>query len=497
MSKESSVDTLRPDAAEPVDPPPLSLARVFEAPRKVIIAWTIGISLCIALLDIWIDTNVSIGILYLIPMLLVSFTLDRGQIILLSLLYALLREHLSPFGWELESVARIGYAVIGFAGAGLFANEVVRSRRMALQYSRELQEQIQRRKEAEGQLRTLIESSPAAIITLDAEGCVDLANQAAHELLVLPMGSLRGERIRKFLPVMADLLQATGGDLPYRTATNARGRRANGESFLACVWFATYSTRAGKRLAAIITDASDDLRDWQETSLQNLLRSTRVLVGSVSHEIRNVCAAISVVHANLGRIPGVDHSEDYAALGTLAQGLARLATVELHSANEHQDQSTSNLETLLEEFRIVVEPTLDAEEIELRLEVPENLPPILGDHHGLLQVFLNLSRNSVRAMDNSDERVLRVDASAQGAAVEVRFRDTGPGVRNPERLFQPFQQGADAVGLGLFVSRAIVRASEGELYHEPSESGCTMCVRLKSHLAPEPAGDLQNTEITA
>lgn len=494
MSKESPSEIQRLEEAAP---PPMSLARIFEAPRKVIFAWTIGISLLIALLDIWIDTNVSIGILYLIPMLLVSFILERPQIVLLGLVYSLLREHLSPFGWELESVARIGYAIIGFSGAGLFANEVVRSRRMALQYSRELQEQIQRRREAENQLRTLIESSPAAIITLDADGRVDLANQAAHELLVLPMGELHGERIRKFLPVMADLLQATGGDLPYRTATNARGRRANGESFLACVWFATYSTRAGKRLAAIITDASDDLRDWQETSLQNLLRSTRVLVGSVSHEIRNVCAAISVVHANLGRIPGVADSEDYAALGTLAQGLARLATVELHSANELQEQGSSNLETLLDEFRIVVEPTLEAEEIELQLEIPEDLPPVLGDHHGLLQVFLNLSRNAVRALDNSEQRCLRVDARLNGSVVEVRFRDTGPGVKNPERLFQPFQQGADAVGLGLFVSRAIVRACEGELYHEPSAAGCTMCVRLKPHLASEPAGDLQNTEITA
>ncbi|MGC4048671.1 MAG: ATP-binding protein [Paludibaculum sp.] len=495
MSRETKVQSENP-LQEEVGNSSFSLARVFEAPKRTIFIWTLAMSVFIVLLDGWIDTNVSIGILYLIPMLLVSFILSRFQILWLALVYSLLKEHLSPFGWEIESIARIGYAFIGFAGAGLFANEVVRSRRMALQYSRELQEQIQRRKEAENQLITLIESSPAAIITLDADGRVDLANQAAHELLVVPMGSLYGERIRKYLPVMADLLQATDGDLPYRTATNARGRRANGESFLACVWFATYPTRAGKRLAAIITDASDDLRDWQETSLQNLLRSTRVLVGSVSHEIRNVCAAIAVVHANLGRIPGVDKSEDYTALGTLAQGLARLATVELHSAGD-QELSTSSLETLLEEFRIVVEPTLDAEEIELELDIPENLSPVVGDHHGLLQVFLNLSRNSVRAMESSEQRRLKVDVRVKDHLVEVRFRDSGPGVKNPERLFQPFQQGADAVGLGLFVSRAIVRANEGELYHEPSESGCTMCVRLKPHLAPDQAGDLQNTEITA
>ena len=62
--------------------------------------------------------------------------------------------------------------------------------------------------------------------------------------------------------------------------------------------------------------------------------------------------------------------------------------------------------------------------------------------------------------------------------VLVRFEDTGPGVQQPERLFQPFQHGSDATGLGLYVSRAIVRSFAGDLRHEPRPRGSCFAVEL-------------------
>ena len=436
------------------------------------------LTILIAAIDGNFYTTFSLGILYILPTLILAPALNRLQIVLLSLLFTFLRQHFAPFGYDGESIARMTYGMVAFLGAGLFSNELARGRRRALADSIRLQEQGELRLEAESQLRSLIESSPAAIITLDTGGHIDLANQAAHDLLAVPPGSLINVDVRQYLPVMADVLHAATGDLPYRTATNARGRRANGESFLACIWFATYPTRAGKRLAAIITDSSDDLRDWQETSLQSLLRSTRVLVGSVSHEIRNFCAAISVVHANLGRLPGVAETEDYIALGTLSQGLTRLATVELQATSE-QDMDPVNLDRLIEEFRIVVGPTLEAHDIDLHIESSSKPPLVLGDHHGFLQVLMNLARNSTRALEGAPIRALRLQIAEEANHVILRVFDTGPGVIHPDRLFQPFQQGADAVGLGLFVSRAIIRACQGELYHEPTSTGCMMCLRLK------------------
>jgi PAS domain S-box-containing protein len=466
---------------------------LFEAPARTLLPVALGLTIVIAVVDSHVESNMSLGLLYAIPVLICALYLSRWQVLVISLACALLREQFAPFSWEPHANTRIFSALLAFAGAGLFAGEMVRSRRMVLQHSRELKEQHERRMEAENQVRILVDSSPAAIVTLDAQGHVELANQAAHEMFGVPLTALPGQAIREFLPTVADLLQTADSDSPYRSATNCRGRRANGETFLACVWFATYPTSSGRRMAAIIADTSEDLRDWQETSLQSLLRSSRVLVGSVSHEIRNLCAAIGVVQSNLGRLPGVAGTEDYVALGTLAQTLSRLTTVELQSTSE-QPMERVDLDHLLDEFRIVVSPTLESHEIELRTVSPGALPPVQGDHHGLLQVLLNLSRNSTRALQDCQPKRITVQLEVQPAGVLLRFADSGPGISSSSKLFQPFQPGAEAVGLGLFVSRAIVRACGGELYHEPSPRGCTMCVRLAPFLAAEPQYTDPSTE---
>jgi signal transduction histidine kinase len=62
--------------------------------------------------------------------------------------------------------------------------------------------------------------------------------------------------------------------------------------------------------------------------------------------------------------------------------------------------------------------------------------------------------------------------------VVIRFEDTGIGVSSPDSLFKPFQQGADATGLGLYVSRAILRSCGGDLNFEPRTEGCCFAVRL-------------------
>lgn len=474
------------------------LVRLLEARRRNALLLSAALILVIALIDRQVQENYSLGTLYIVAVLIASPFLPVWLLAPLAGFCAFLREHYAPYGWGEGAVPRVLYVFVGYFFGGLFGHEMAKNRRMVMRHNREMREQIVARQEAEKQLRGLIESSPAAILTLDSAGCVELANQAAHQIFGLPQGELRGRDIAEYLPVIAELLAGQDSDMPYRAATNCRGRRSGGEAFLACVWFATFPTRDGTRLAAIITDASEDLRDWQETSLQSLLRSTRVLVGSVSHEIRNICAAIAVVHANLGRISGVAATEDYAALGTLAQGLAKLTTVELQSGGDSELLGSVSLETLVEEFRIVMGPSLEADEVELAIELQPGLPEVTGDHHGLLQVLLNLGRNSLRAMSQAEYRRLQVTGRMQeDGSVLLRFQDSGPGVAAPEKLFQPFQQGAEAVGLGLFVSRAIVRACEGELYHEPSAAGCTMCLKLKPFSGGESHTESQATEVPA
>jgi C4-dicarboxylate-specific signal transduction histidine kinase len=73
---------------------------------------------------------------------------------------------------------------------------------------------------------------------------------------------------------------------------------------------------------------------------------------------------------------------------------------------------------------------------------------------------------------------LTISSVVEPSIVVIRFEDTGVGIADPSGLFRPFDQSATAAGLGLYVSRAILRSFRGDLQHEPSSKGCSFVLSL-------------------
>jgi two-component system sensor kinase FixL len=445
----------------------------------------------IAAIDWRVETNVSLGFLYLFPMLMVGVSLNRWQIGVAGALCTFLVEEFDPFPFTpSESIPRMILVFAAFFGAGLFVFESNKNRALTQRHVADLENEMELRRDAEEQLRVLVESSPAAIFTLDAEGTVLMANESAHHMLDTEPATLVGARIGNFLPALASVPPFSSSTQLFRTEMECPGRRQGGEVFLANIWFSTYRTRSGPRLAAVVVDVSEDLRNREESSLQQFMAGSRIVVASVCHEIRNLCGAIGVVNANLGRNAALVASEDYRALATLVSGLERIASLELRQTATDAADGIDIL-ALLDELHIVVEPPLRDAGIELRWNLPPSLPQVWADRHALLQVFLNLTKNSARAMESSGMKILTIAASLEGGRVLVRVEDTGTGVTAPERLFQPFQTGAESTGLGLYVSRALVRGFRGDLVHVPRATGC--CFTISLTVVAEP-GDQNNNE---
>jgi signal transduction histidine kinase len=200
------------------------------------------------------------------------------------------------------------------------------------------------------------------------------------------------------------------------------------------------------------------------------------LVGAVSQEVRNVCGAIAVVHENLARSGALAQNKDFEALGTLILALEKIAAMDLRQTTNQA--ASVDLQALLEELRIVVEPSLRERDIELKWAIEPALPVVWADRQSLMQVFLNLTKNSERALLSQPRRELSVTARVDQQRVVIRFRDTGCGVGEPERLFRPFQHGAQATGLGLYLSRAMTRSFRGDLRYEPEPQGSSFIVEL-------------------
>jgi two-component system sensor kinase FixL len=431
----------------------------------------------IAVADWRIKGNVPLGFLYLFPMLLVARVLNRWQIGAVAALCTLLTESFDNYEWVPESgVPRDILVFAAFFAVGLFVYEVLRNRQAALQHMREIESESEARREAEEQLKVLVESSPAAIFTADAEGRVLLANDAAHRLFKVPPGGLPGRPIRNYLPSLVNVPALEPNGQSFRTVMQCRGLREGGAVFLADVWFSTYYTSAGSRLAAMVVDTSEDMRNREELSLNHLSAASRILVGAVSHEVRNVCGAIAVVHANLSRGGALAQNKDFEALGTLIGALEKIAAMDLRQMTNQA--SNIDIRSFLEELRIVVEPSLLEQGIELHWNVEPDLPLVWADRQSLMQVFLNLVRNSERAMSRQLRRELSVTAKSSRRGASICLTDNGGGVANPARLFRPFQEGAQATGLGLYLSRAFMRSFRGDLWYEPALHGSSFIVEL-------------------
>jgi two-component system sensor kinase FixL len=465
-----------------------------ESHRPII--WAIsGVMIGLIAWGDWIVPNVSIGFLYLFPVLLAAATLNGVQIAAMAVLCGYLREAFDPLQtaalppgtiapavfdplhWVPGAGGRLFVVTAGFAMTGFFVAELNQRRRLLAEHLKEREQQILLRHEAELQVRILIETSPLAILTLDQAGRVLLANESASELLEFEHEELQGCQVEQYLPTLYRVLNShrSGGNM--RTSVECRGQRRNGEVFLAHVWLSTYHTSNGPGLAAVVWDASENLRDREGAGLDSMMATSRVLIGAISHEVRNLASAAVAAYAKLGETCDVGQSDQYHVLGTLVHGLERIASSGLRVAAS-REAVVADLGTVLDEARIVIEPALREADVTVSWDVKGELPLVHADHHSLLQVFVNLARNSRQALENCTHREVRISAELEKDLVVVRFRDTGPGVSRPEELFRPFQSGTHSTGLGLYISRAILRSHGGGLRYEPETDGSCFTVEL-------------------
>jgi len=134
--------------------------------------------------------------------------------------------------------------------------------------------------------------------------------------------------------------------------------------------------------------------------------------------------------------------------------------------------------------------------IELRLE--SVLPGVRGDGNQLMQVFFNIISNAVDAMDShSGGGKLTIKTARDRANVVILFTDTGPGIKEPHRVFDPFYTTkpiGKGTGLGLSICFGIVQEHGGKiLCYNSQEGGAVFRVELPAVLAALPTRETQGT----
>ncbi len=437
-----------------------------------------GMVAILVALEWYFDFDFSLGILYIFPVMIAATILTRWQILLAALFCAYTRGLFTADETHLEHALRFCMATIAYTGCGLLIYQIAYSRRIVLQHYSRLRYEQQMRRRAQEQLRLLAESSPAAILTMDNEGIILAANRAA-EIMLQPTEPLEGQAVGRFMPIFQDALQLPSGIEHVSTSATAWARRGDGTLLPATTWFSIYGEGNSRHLAAIVVDTSNEVREREYAQFEQIASHDRILASAVSHEIRNLCSAIFVVASNLGRNSAISGDPDFIALKNLATGLRDLASVDLRKRTRATLSSVS-LRELSEELRVIIGQDWNDIGGEFEWRVLTDFPAVRATRQGLMQTLLNLSQNSLRAVEDSEIKRLVIDTSFSEGRVFLRVCDTGPGMRTDKNLFQPFRPEADGSGLGLYVSRALVESFGGELRFEPTDTGCCFVITLQA-----------------
>ena len=217
----------------------------------------------------------------------------------------------------------------------------------------------------------------------------------------------------------------------------------------------------------------------------------RDFLANVSHELKTPLTSLigfsqALVDGSLlsdterTRAATIVHEESERVL-RMAQELLDLARVEAGSISMHI--TSVDLGGQLEQEFEIVRPRAVARRLSLKLNVPDDIPPVAADPERLHQVLDNLLDNAVKYAPEGS--TINAMARLSGGAVEsVVSNPVGQHRPDPDRMFDRFYRAdpsrsaaAGGVGLGLAISRELINAMKGRLWADFDDAG-----NLRVHL---------------
>jgi PAS domain S-box-containing protein len=233
--------------------------------------------------------------------------------------------------------------------------------------------------------------------------------------------------------------------------------------------------------------AYDNLRRTQEQLLHSeKLAAVGQLISGVAHELNNPLTAIlgySQLLTSSGQVgpQALGYTEK---LYKQAQRTHRIVQNLLSFARQHKPERIPvRLNSAIEETLGLRDYDLRMSKIRVHLELAPDLPETPADPHQFQQVFLNLINNAVDAiLEKSEEGDLWVRTGVENEQIFVEFTDSGAGVKDPSRVFDPFyttKPVGKGTGLGLSICYGIVTEHGGTiLVKNTATRGATFRIEL-------------------
>ena len=367
----------------------------------------------------------------------------------------------------------------------------------------------------QSRLEAILNNAVDAIITIDEQGLVESANPATESLFGYEAAEIVGRNVNMLMPspyheehdgYVRNYVEG-GPRKIIGIGREVTGRRKDGSVFPMHLAVSEFHDDGRRLFTGIVRDISD-LKE-AESRLRDLNDDLEVLVRDRTQELREAQAELVKKEklATLGQVSGgIAHEirNPLNAVKTSIYYLSNARTPTPEKTNEHLDRIDrqvtliDNVVTALSDVAKLPDPNrtpLDLTtalpqiaravglppNIEVQWQFDDGLPHVIVDEFQIPIVFKNLIRNARDAMQDGGGTIT-IGATAEGEHVDISVADTGVGIAPDQlqKIMEPlYSTKARGMGLGLAITRAIVKKNSGQLTVESTEGeGSKFTVRL-------------------
>ena len=246
---------------------------------------------------------------------------------------------------------------------------------------------------------------------------------------------------------------------------------------------------ANVRLERSVQERTIELRRAQDDLVRaGKLSALGQMSAGISHELNQPLMAIQQYADNAVAFMKKDKfdtvTSNLTQITQLSKRMARIIkNLRAFARNEHEPMGRVDVVSVVDTALELMNSRCQKDEISVEWDAPDHPIYVVAGEVRLGQVVVNLISNAADAMAGSDRRVIRICVT-QGQAIQLSVSDTGPGIDEPEKMFDPFYStktvgDGDGMGLGLSISYGLVQSFGGDIRGENTGEGAKMTVELQ------------------
>jgi two-component system sensor kinase FixL len=365
-------------------------------------------------------------------------------------------------------------------------------------------------------LQSILDSIPEGMVVIDERGRIRSFSATAERLFDYRAAEVIGENVKMLMP--QPYQRDHDGYLDRYLRTNERriigigrvvvGQRKDGSTFPMELAVGEMHVRDQRFFTGFIRDLTE--RQQTEARLQELqaelvhmsrLTAMGEMASALAHELNQPLSAIANYMKGSRRL--LENSED-ARAATLRDAMDKAGDQALRAgqiirrlrdfvARGETERRVEDVKKLIEEASALALVGAKDKGVRVRFDFDSRSDFVLADKVQVQQVLLNLMRNAIDAMEDTERRELVIATSpVTDTMVEISVADTGSGI-SPEigaQLFQPFvTTKSHGMGVGLSISRTIVEAHGGSIAPRPNPGGGTVFSFTLPIVTKKEAGD--------